>query len=218
MDRKDFFSDGWKQILGDIAKTPIGGAIDRQLQGISNLLSPEWLEFQNFGDPLSENSIDGRRSADNLPRPPGAIIDPQEFVKKCNSCGDCIVACPHGILFKVPGIYGPVFDPNLNACRLCPEYPCIQSCETGALKKLKKNHLPWFGHAVLISEQCENYTKKRKEDACDFCLKACSVERAIVFSRSSLPEFAEHCTGCGMCKLVCPNSAIKIDLVDEDSE
>jgi len=218
MDRKDFFSEGWKQILGDISRTPIGSAIDRQLQGISNLLSPEWMQYQDFGAPMDPNSIEKRIHSDNLPRPPGALQDVDQFLNKCTSCGDCIVACPHGVLFTVPGIYGPVFDPNLKACRLCPEFPCIQSCEPKALKKLRKNHLPWFGRACLLSEECRNHPdKKEDEEICSICIKGCPVEEAILLSEDSLPEFADHCTGCGMCALVCPESAIEIDLSETEA-
>ncbi|MDH5654652.1 MAG: 4Fe-4S binding protein [Spirochaetia bacterium] len=209
MDRKDFFSDGWKQILGDLSRTPVGSIIDRQFQSVSNILSPEWMEYHDFDD----HTADPRISPENFPRPPGAVFDNNEFQKKCTSCGDCIVACPHGVLFTVPGIYGPVLDPNLNACRLCPEYPCIHSCETKALKKLRKNHLPWFGRAELKEGLCKNLPGRiDPEKICKACTMGCPVEEAVVLSESSLPEFADHCTGCGMCALVCPESAIRINL------
>lgn len=216
MDRKDFFTDGIKDVIRDIAKTPVGSIIDRQLQGISNLLAPDWLDMSGMEGEERIPSVQ-----ENLPRPPGAVQNPDLFDKNCTVCGNCIVACPHETLFQIPGIRGPVLDPNIRACRLCHDYPCINSCETGALKKLKKNHLPWFGTAFVSEEKCHNHPHIRQRNNakgqpyCKICQMGCPVKGTVSFSRKKFPVFSDTCTGCGMCSLVCPADAIEIDLSGE---
>ena len=50
----------------------------------------------------------------------------------------------------------PLINPNLKACLLCEDYPCINSCKTGALIKLNKKEIPSFGKARLFEEFCLN--------------------------------------------------------------
>jgi len=216
MDRKDFFSEGIKDVIREISQTPVGSIIDRQLQSISNILAPDWLDQSGFASEAAHPTIQ-----ENLPRPPGAVQNPDLFNEKCTVCGACVVACPHGTLFQIPDVRGPVLDPNLRACRLCHDYPCIASCETGALKKLKKNHLPWFGNAFVNDEKCHNHAAKRQQNNakgtpfCKICQMGCPVKGTISFSGKKFPVFGDTCTGCGMCALVCPADAIEIDLSGE---
>src|SRR5262245_9880393 len=141
MDRKDFFRKGLRQIASDLLKTPAGESIDRQLQGISNFLAPGKIESQ-----LPSKESSGKKNT--YCRTPGALPDPAAFRKACNHCGDCIMACPYGTIFRLNPRSGPVIDPNLSACHLCEDFPCITSCETGALLPLD-GALPKFGQAEL---------------------------------------------------------------------
>lgn len=194
-------------------KTPVGSAIDKQLLAFSNLLSPE-----HFTPPAPVPPADAPPPR-KLARPPGALKDPKKFNKACTKCGDCIVACPYGVLFQMGPASGPLLDPNLNACRLCPDMPCIDSCETGALKKLRKKQNPRLGVAVVSESLCRNHESRKprlapgqKSQTCKICVRECPVKGAISLGKDRLPDIAKSCTGCGQCVHVCPNHAIRVDV------
>lgn len=234
MKRKDFFKDGLKELTGELLGTPFGKIIDNQLHGIANLLSPEWMEDSPLldGDGGAVTPVDPESLPDRLKpqepeecyaRPPGAIEDPGFFEKKCTRCNDCIMACPHGILFNLGPYSGPLLDPNRYPCKLCEGYPCIKSCETGALLPIPDDAIPKFGQAVLIEARCLNTPENRAEKVaknkrapyCRECVKICPVEEAISLEqRSKMPIFEEYCSGCGLCVKACPSvpSAIRIEI------
>lgn len=207
MNRKDFLFNGWKQLLKDFYKTPIGDFLDAQLQSIVNALEP--LAFYTEEPEKKEK----RKEKKTLfVRPPGAVPDPGLFVSLCTSCGDCIIACSNYAIFRLSEIHGPLMNPNYKACLLCEDYPCIASCETGALRPLEKDTLPYFGYARINEEKCLNYplkgTKKRKLN-CQACFDSCPVEGAIT-TQNKVPEIQNSCVGCGICKSKCPARAIDI--------
>ena len=206
MDRKNFFTGGWKEVVQDVLHTPVGKALDRQLEGLANLLAPQGLE-----EMLRMHEEAPRER--NYYRPPGATEDEDAFDKACTRCGDCIKACPAGTLFTLDPESGPLLDPETVACRLCTDYPCIQACETGALSPLPKGVLPGFGHAKLREDICVNETRPDAPKPCDKCEQICLVPEAVSFDEWNLPVFAEHCTGCGLCVEACPTfpPAIQIE-------
>jgi ferredoxin len=210
MERKDFFTRGILSLFGELLDTPIGGMIDRRLEGFSNLLAPEWISSGAFY--RASQSV---RICATPPRPPGAV-DPDLFDSICSDCGDCIRACPHGTLLRTEDIRGPILDPNINPCRLCSDYPCIRACEPKALKRLSRNTIPWFGSATVQASICINGSDLENgisstDERCEGCVRACPVPDAIHLAENGEPEFADHCTGCGMCAYVCPVSAIRIE-------
>lgn len=149
-----------------------------------------------------------------LPFPPGAITPESKFLKKCTGCGDCVFNCPYTAIFPV---YDeklnkniPHLDTNSNACMMCEDWPCIQSCTFGALKPLKINEKPNFGQAKGIFEYCIN--NHTAEKTCNACQEACPVEKTVIFKKNK-PSFAKSCTGCGLCVQSCPTfpKAIRVN-------
>ncbi len=235
VERRKFFSDGLKGLAKDFYNTPIGEYFDRRLHGLANMLDPRGLDhvMREHGlggsDDDSAAPAPGARPDDrNFARPPGALPDPQAFRDACTRCGDCIIACPHGAIFRQGLESGPVLDPNLAACRLCPDTPCITACGDGALLPLPGNSLPKFGQAELIDGRCRNESAQekssrgsksgrkmdRKASYCRECQRACPVSGVITYDRKTkLPRFdPDICTGCGLCVQACPEVPAAIEV------
>lgn len=217
MERKDVFQSGIRDFLRDLLETPAGREIDRRLQGLANVLAPRGLDHFAAASALPPPVAPDERV---YARPPGALFDPEAFDAACTRCGDCVRGCPYGVLFTVGPESGPVLEPNLMACRLCEDFPCIRACETGALLPLESGTLPKFGQAVLRADQCLNAAavraaaqKSPRARYCKECAASCPVPDVIRYSRKTrTPEFADHCTGCGQCVRACPSGAIQIEI------
>lgn len=119
----------------------------------------------------------------------------------CTSCGDCLRACPEGILR--PGRAGtPVVDFDLGACTFCKA--CAEACPEDVFDLTDR---AWT-LAVEIRAACllnSGVHCRSCTDACDtaalrFDLSAGAVGRIAVDPGA--------CTGCGACLPVCPVSAI----------
>jgi ferredoxin-type protein NapG len=244
MERKKFFTDGLKGIGQDLWKGPVGEIVGRRLQNFANLLAPEGLDHAIANRPdQGELALESGEFAipTEFARPPGALPDSAAFERACTRCGDCVIACPYGVIFTLGGSSGPLIDPGSVACQLCPDMPCIAACDEGALEPLPENSLPKFGQAEVIAGACLNSSpdeatglkrsgtakskKKKAERAgkksggrnktCRECAKACPVPEVITFGKENkLPRFAEHCTGCGQCVPACPAEprAIRISM------
>jgi len=63
-------------------------------------------------------------------RPPFALAE-LEFLLACTRCGECAVACPHGVVFLLPARLGaqvlgtPALDLLTKGCLLCEDWPCV---------------------------------------------------------------------------------------------
>ena len=204
LDRKKFLKDGLKSLL-------------RKVQETKDMVSEVPLIVK---ESLTEKvSVEEEKSAfrtipeftklkqvrRNIKFPPGAVKPEKVFKSKCNSCGDCINACPYNTLFPVldskENRNFPFLDPNLTACQLCKDTPCIKSCSTGALKKIKKNDTIKFGKAKLLYDNCLNYFSD--SNSCNACQLSCPVEKAISI-KNNKPTFTNLCVGCGICAQACP--------------
>ena len=226
MNRRSFFQSGIKEIFSHLWKSPAGQLVDRQLQALANLLAPQGLDYyisqshplKRSLDAAKDNSeIDlvkvnkSRNSPPNstcFPRPPGSLATEKDFDEACTRCGDCRTACPYGAI-QGDKDSGPFLDPNVIACHLCLDYPCIEACQEGALQPLSPNSLPSLGRAQLYPELCLNHKDPK---SCELCQKNCPVPSAIKYDRKGLPEFTDYCTGCGLCRATCPTIPVAIEI------
>lgn len=140
-----------------------------------------------------------------LQPPPGHIRPIQKFQDTCTGCGDCVFACPYNAIFPVynekKGKNFPYLDVNANACHLCEDWPCIQSCNFGALKPFNNGKVRKMGRAKGLFEYCIN--NQTGEKTCNACEEACPIDKTVIFRRNK-PTFAESCVGCGLCVQACP--------------
>lgn len=134
-------------------------------------------------------------------RPPFAVAEPL-FLKQCNGCGDCVKACPYGLILLKDNQASIEID--FSACDLCRE--CANACQTGALALNTKPDTglrPEFDFACL----------RQHNQPCKFCETACP-QQAISFNSSTkkMQLDNEKCNGCGECKVACPQSYVSLQL------
>lgn len=153
--------------------------------------------------PLSTN---GRPRSLPVFRPPGAVEESQ-FLAGCTRCGDCITACPHDAIQKAPerlgqistsGVTGtPVIDADAQACLMCEDFPCISACPTGVLT----SNIPILMGTARITE---HLCLPHHGTACTVCSERCPVDNAITVVDGKPTVNEDSCTGCGVCRQVCP--------------
>lgn len=155
---------------------------------------------------LSRRSFFRGRSAPAAPLRPPWAVDEAAFLQQCTACGDCIRACPTGILATaVPG-QPPVVDFRQGECTFCGQ--CASACRPRALRR-EDDREPWpykaeAGEACLARQQVE----------CRSCGDFCP-EGALRFpARAGGPALpvllGDRCSGCGACLAPCPTAAISI--------
>ena len=169
--RKDFFKEAFS-----IFKKGVGNHVERKI-------------FKNMDLPL---------------RPPGALEE-VEFLSTCTRCDACVKACPHHSILKksLQGVSAgtPYIDPEKQGCHLCSDFPCIESCEPGALIVANIQPVVRMGEAKVDTERCLTY----REIQCTSCYDACPFpEKAIKIGFDRHPEVLDGCVGCGLCTKPCP--------------
>ena len=153
-------------------------------------------------------------------RPPGALDEP-EFLGICVRCGNCMRACPTGIIEPDLGRHGlaSLLTPVLHFRNgYCSEdcTACTRVCPSGALSRLSVREKP---HMRLGLPEVDMSLCLLAEDReCAECRRWCPYEAIrYVFSEveySLIPQIdSEKCTGCGACEVACPTSPKKAIVV-----
>lgn len=156
-------------------------------------------------------------------RPPYALPE-LEFLIKCNGCGDCISACPHGVLFPLPAKSGqrventPALDLLNRGCHMCDGWPCVSACEPEALKRPEQpGPMPKLAQVTIDTETCLAYLGPE----CGACAHACPVPGALRWEGGVRPVIeTDLCTGCALCREACivEPKAIKVSAYLHDEE
>ncbi len=170
-----------------------------------------------------------RENASRWIRPPFAIEE-LDLLIGCSRCGDCISACPHGIIFPLSSKLGvkvfntPAMDLNNHGCHLCEDWPCVQACEKDVLKfselvnaeeagEEKSNAavirpMPKMAQVSINTKTCLPYSGPE----CGAC-RVCPVEGAMVWSMERPSINMELCTGCALCREACIVEPKAIDVL-----
>lgn len=154
-------------------------------------------------DPVAPTKLSVSKTARTLPvfRPPGAIEENQ-FLAGCTRCSDCRDACPYDAIRKAPERLGaiagtPVIEADTAACLMCEDFPCITACEPGVLVH---SHPKVMGTAKVTQHLCLAH----HGTTCTVCSERCPVDGALNVSEGKPTIDEEVCTGCGVCRYVCP--------------
>jgi ferredoxin-type protein NapG len=148
------------------------------------------------------------RLAGDLLRPPGALRE-ADFLLACTRCGECASACPHFAIRPAGADAGAAVDtphilPELAACYLCEDLPCVKACGDGALVPPVGG---WAGVRLGTAQLHESRCLVSNGEACDICVQCCPYpELAIrLDDETGLPVVnPDACAGCGVCVQVCP--------------
>jgi ferredoxin len=100
--------------------------------------------------------------------------------------------CLHAAFFK--DVIGGRFYAICNCCSCC----CV------ALKSHRFVGVPFFGHSGLMPEFTDECT------ACGKCVQACLFDALERNGKEAPVLDLEACMGCGVCRGVCPSSAISM--------
>lgn len=156
------------------------------------------------GGPGAQPTASSRsRGAIPVLRPPGAV-DEQTFLAECTRCNECITACPHDAIVHAPPRFRqaagtPMIDPDRQPCLMCDDFPCIDACEPDVLSHLLPKTM---GTARIVNQTCLAH----QGTTCTACHEQCPVPGAFDLSSPGKPRINESdCTGCGVCRYVCPS-------------
>ncbi len=172
--------------------------------------------------------------ASSLVRPPGSCGE-RDFMARCVKCGKCIEACPYKAIRAAGADAGaavgtPMLEPESRACRLCPDFPCVAACPTGALRDVAEKHDVDMGYVKINENTCIAFKGMR----CEVCYRVCPlIDEAISIEYRAMENDAIHakfiptidkdaCTGCGLCVQRCvvrePKVAMRIVSIAEQEK
>jgi ferredoxin-type protein NapF len=141
-------------------------------------------------------------------RLPWALQD--VFADLCTGCGDCIGACPEGIVALDDKDRAVVdFQRGAGLCSFCGACADVCPAPIFATAAVRATTPPWTLR-ITIGADCLT----QDGVMCQTCKDACG-DGAIrfVYAAGRIPEpqvDLDRCTGCGACVAPCPASAIEI--------
>ena len=157
-------------------------------------------------------------------RPPTA--DPARINALCARCGNCMKACPYGLIHPDMGSTGidGLLSPVIRLRSLDPEQEqfcsqscsaCTQVCPTGALRPLaatlkEKGLFPPIGIAVVRKDLCVAWAENKD---CATCDEYCPYQAVKLVKHGDVncPVVdVDKCRGCGACESNCPAEPIAI--------
>ncbi len=166
-------------------------------------------------------SLCGAANAGTVIRPPSA--DQVRFNAVCARCGNCMRACPYGLLVPdlgesgIDGLFTPVMhfrskNPDQEDFCFHDCTKCSEVCPTGALKPLtvEQKHATPIGVAEINRNLCIAWAKGEYCAVCDeYCpYKAVQLEKN---GEVNCPIVnTDLCRGCGACESQCPAQPIAI--------
>jgi len=145
-------------------------------------------------------------------RPPGAAPE-ASFARRCDGCGACVPACPHGAIVMLDERWGlaegtAAVLPELHPCRWCDGRPCVEACTRGALSATAPASM---GTAIIDEARC----LARAGSGCQACYDRCPLKGLGLYHDGFAPAVdARDCVGCGACVPPCPVAAISIRPLD----
>lgn len=153
------------------------------------------------GAESASSAAAARRRTIPVLRPPGAVRE-EEFLRGCTRCERCIEVCPHGAIIHAPprmreAAGTPMIDVDRQPCLMCADFPCINACEPRVLTSLIP---PAMGTARVTEHLCLAH----HGTPCTVCSEHCPVDQAIALSGGKPAVDEAACTGCGVCRHVCP--------------
>ncbi|NND95801.1 MAG: 4Fe-4S dicluster domain-containing protein [Pirellulaceae bacterium] len=153
------------------------------------------------GTSATGTSAAGRHRTIPIMRPPGAI-DEASFLEGCTRCDECRKACPHDAIVHAPAQMReasgtPMIQADHQACLMCSDFPCIAACEPDVLTTRVP---PVMGTALVTEHLCLAH----HGTTCTVCSERCPVDGAIDLDSGKPTVNESTCTGCGMCRYVCP--------------
>ena len=165
-----------------------------------------WRDAKRSSAPMrypktGDHADPARRRTIPVFRPPGAIDEPS-FLAGCTRCDECRKACPQDAIVLAPqrlreAAGTPTIEADHQACIMCEDFPCIAACEPGVLTSLIP---PTMGTAKVTEHLCLPH----HGTTCTVCSERCPVEDAINVTDGKPTVDESTCTGCGMCRYVCP--------------
>ncbi|OOF60154.1 ferredoxin-type protein NapF [Rodentibacter myodis] len=117
------------------------------------------------------------------------------FDVACNGCGECVSACPNGLIRLAQ--HQAVLEIDYASCDFCGK--CAKACPTKALH-------PSFAADTFLRPQFSSDCLIKQHQPCTDCQTSCP-QQAI---SPTLTVNSEVCNGCGECKIACFANAITL--------
>ncbi len=174
-------------------------------------------EFVREIHPASESQESPKKELEIYVRPPGALPNEEDFLKTCQSCGECAQACPFDVIELLEkkdkgNSPTPFIQLNKNPCRWCRDMPCITACPSGALRKEEDTKIQAIAKVSLNQENCLN----EQGILCDECAVVCPGDVKAIKMRGRKPHLDPSlCVGCGLCVFHCESDPRAIEFLPQ---